>query len=211
MASFYRCYNCVVSHCFGLLSLTTHAGGLGFCQCVGPLSFQSHLIGFEVFNLFSCPFLVPVVSCDLSRSTFRTASPHYPAVLSLLVTSLPSTAVFSPPLLFWRLYKCNGLVEKKKANSSWFYWLFLPAWLKVQGTEIDWPALSERIMTLQTHSGENKVLCEILYFGSQGTLLLVLSSCSLNLPLNQGEHGTWSCFSEHKKTSTAPQQHPPNF
>lgn len=54
-------------------------------------------------------------------------------------------------------------------------------------------------MTLQTHSGENKVLCEILYFGSQGTLLLVLSSCSLNLPLNQGEHGTWSCFSEHKK------------
>lgn len=90
---FYRFYICVASSCFGLLSLTTHAGGLGFCQCVCLLSFQSHIIGFEVSNLFSCLCLVQVVSCDLSDSTFRTASPHYPAVLSLLVTSLPCTAL----------------------------------------------------------------------------------------------------------------------
>lgn len=37
----------------------------------------------------------------------------------------------------------------------------------------------------------NQVLCKILYISSQLNVRLELSSCSLNLPLNQGERETW--------------------
>lgn len=154
-------------------------------MCVSPLSFQSHLIGFEVFNLFSCLCLVQVVSCDLSRSTFRTASPHYPAVLSLLVTSLPCTALqgYINAMVWW----------SKKKNSHQQLILLIVSSRLIEGAghcNRLARSLLRRIMTLQTHSEENQILCKILYFSSQLNLWLILSSCSLTLLLNQDERGT---------------------
>lgn len=74
-----------------------------FLRCCRPLSFQTHIIGFKVFNVFSGSFLVPITSDDLFCSAFRSMAPYYPAALSFLVSCHLGVLLFFFLLLLTKL------------------------------------------------------------------------------------------------------------
>ena len=132
------------------LSLTTQAGGLGFCQCLGSVvpTMATVVIRFKVSNLLGGSFLVPVVSYNLFCPTFGSILfLHYHSLLLLacvVFLAFSSCSLWASWILQFRRFRGKQAVPD-------FAYSWPPFWLATLITEI----------SCNGFSGQNKKICKL--------------------------------------------------